>query len=192
MLANDICNRRNNYPLHYAVATGDESAIEQLLRSRSADIDESDGRDTPLLLAIERGQTSVVELLLRLGADVDRPGHPNGATPLSSACSSQGMSNGVGLEVRRPIVRHLLSYGANVRASDASSPLFTILKAPHKYLVDEVVSLLLENGVEVNPADESSRTPLHFASLKFLTFSVGALLKSGASPRLWCRYQCNR
>ena len=169
--------------MHYAVAFGDESDIKQLLHSRSADIDESDGVSTPLLVAIERGRSSVVELLLKSGADVDRPANQNGETPLSLACDALGLLNGAGLEARKPIVRHLLSYGANVRASDASSPLFTILKTARQCLRDEdyLVSLLLENGVEVNPIDESGQTPLHLASREFLAFIVEALLGSGAN-----------
>ena len=82
-------------------------------------------------------------------------------------------------EVDFPVIRFLISCGANVNArnSKGETPL-------HKAAICsrvEIIRLLVEQGAEVDAQNEDGQTPLFYAVAFQFTSSANVLLKSGAS-----------
>jgi ankyrin repeat protein len=97
-------------PLMHAASAGHVSTVELLLhsaRGAGCSVDEEDEeRETALHKCCSAGKVDVASLLLRHGANFDKPNH-RGATPLHHA-AVKGASQLVAL---------LLSAGANARAT---------------------------------------------------------------------------
>ena len=169
---------------------GDKVAIENfLLGGIEIDATNTQGLNA-LLLASERGHTEVAKLLLGAGANPDKS-TPDGWSPLMAA--SQGN--------HAEIVKALLEANAAVDSKDtngwtatmkavyAGHTESTVLLAPHaKEELDRalllaallnhgaIIPVLVENGADVNTANEDKQTPLMFAAIKGNRASVEALL----------------
>ena len=125
---------------------------------------------TPLHLAVKHGLTRVVELLLKLGADVDAQDNDD-MTPLLFA--SQTDDSGT-------IAQLLLEYGTNVHIRDKTGR--TPLHMASLYHTSSVVELLLKVGADADAQDHSGMTPLFFASRRDCTGAdAQLLLEHGAS-----------
>ena len=106
--------------------------------------------------AVEKGYLTIVEQLLRYGADVnvlDNSMYRNAWTPLHVAVRNK----------QEEIAKMLLSCGADVNARDGTG------STPLCYAVErncrEIVEDLLQHGADVNIGDKSGKTPLHFTVL---------------------------
>ena len=139
-------------PLALAAANGYEGMVKFLLTTK-ADVNSRDNTgSTPLHQAAMIGSqhSDIVEMLLIHGADVNAPDR-NGLTPLHYASLVDNVK----------AVKILLTHAANANARDTKvgdTPL--ILAAGKGY--KDVVGLLLENGADVNLADNKG-TPLAWA-----------------------------
>ena len=136
------CRQHPPAPLLTAAAAGDVPALESALAA-GADLSQTtrDGL-TPLILAARTGGVPAVNLLLRDGANPDRPGGPNGWTPLMHAIHKNRMDT----------ARALLEGGAGVDARARSGETALMMAAGYGYT--PIVELLLEHG-----ADPRARTP---------------------------------
>jgi ankyrin repeat protein len=140
-------------PLHLAAAWG-WSAVAKRLARAGANIDSRDSkRRTPLYLAAYNGSKNMVELLYSYGASAT-VSDADGMTPLHAAA----------LQGWEPVVSLLLSERADVNAIESKrgqTPLHcaAISKNPS----DEIVSLLLDAGADMEKPDKDGKTPLDAA-----------------------------
>jgi ankyrin repeat protein len=156
---------------------------------------------TPLMFAAQSGQTEMVILLMKLGADVDLKPY-NGYTALISA-----IRNGY-----QETAECLIRYGAdiNLADNDKTTPLMYAIAVDSFYLPDmllyygakvdlqnkngtdalmlasqlgcyEIAIRLLEAGADVNIVDIDSNTPLHYATTAGKTDLMDLLILNGAS-----------
>ena len=164
--------------------------------------------DTPLLDAVQRGDTQAVRALLEDGADpaVARgdgvaalhlaaqegfdeiaglllgAGADPGAVTRIGAYTPLHMASGGGhLEV----VRQLLDGGAHVSATTTTTGVTPLHLAAKALNGERVVGLLLERGAPVDAVESSAgQTPLMFAAAHGRDASVLELLRHGADPSI--------
>jgi acyl-CoA synthetase (AMP-forming)/AMP-acid ligase II len=106
--------------------------------------------NSALLLAAENGYTNCVQLLLKLGADVNAVNwHRNAALHFAVCCG------------HAELVNMLLNHGADMNASDSSD--WTVLRFAAEYGHIETVEVLLSHGVDVSATDPYGYTALHWA-----------------------------
>ena len=126
-----------------------------------------DDRDnTPLILAVKKGDLTEIESLLSRGADINLAmwaGH----TPLITAIRQD----------KPEIAKLLIQKGADVNHSDI------YLKTPLMYALDmeydDLVQMLIAAGADVNARHQDGRTPLMFSqSIE----NTEILLEAGADP----------
>ena len=143
-------------PLHAASARGNLQEV-QILFSCHVDVNEESGNwRYPLSAAVRGGSLSVVEVLLRSGADVNfNIDHSNMETALMAACARGSLD----------MVKLLVEAGADVNAV-VNGKHGTALMAACCGSSLEIVKFLLASDAEVNPAVEESLhgTPLAAAS----------------------------
>ncbi len=125
--------------------------------------------ETALMLASLRGQTKLVERLLKRGAAVNRPGW----TALHYAATAPD---------EEPL-RRLLDHGA---AADARSPNgTTALMMAAQYGTSESVDLLMARGADVNLRNDLNLSAVDFALLNGRERTAAKLkkrMKPGAAP----------
>ncbi len=192
-----LCEDFTEMLLGNAARQGNKQEIERLLcQGLSSDATEDPRGKTPLIQAAMNGHSECVEVLLKAGADVNRP-FGCGWTALLEA-SKKGCIGCVDLLLKSgarvnqadelgstalieaarkgstECVDLLLKSGANVNWSDqqGSNALIQASKGGHK----ECVEVLLKAGAGVNQADHVGLTPLTEAALN----CVQILLAAGA------------
>lgn len=154
-----------------AVQDGDVRAVRTLLAA-GVDVNapRADG-STPLMWAVHRDRSDIVELLLRAGARPDAADE-QGVGPLALAAE-----NGRGAMVAR-----LLAAGADPRRPQANG--VTALMTAARTGSVEVVTALLAAGAEVNAAISSTgQTALMWAAAERHLPVVRALIGAGADVR---------
>ncbi|KAJ2895143.1 hypothetical protein MKZ38_006860 [Zalerion maritima] len=172
-------------PLHYAAVTGSENAASKLLKHQA----NSNAQDliewTPLHYACQGGYLPIVQSLIQEGAELDASGRDRVA-PLHCAAMNGHLpvvrllvEAGAALDVldalrntplhwaaykgHQEVVRYL-SQDANKRLRDHIGRTALHLAAMSGNGGDEVVKILLENGVDKKVRDRHGRTPLHGAA----------------------------
>lgn len=165
----DIKTDKNSTPLMFAAQMKTDVGQFLLTKGASPKAVSLDGT-TPLLQAINGGNTVLAEELIAKGADVNAKQETSGLTPLHGA-ARQG---------QKGIVELLIGKGAKVNARDSSqdTPLYHAERAGHH----DIAQMLLLHGAE--------KTSVHAVSdnLSFLTLvnrgdrsSVEASLQKGAN-----------
>ncbi|XP_063907537.1 uncharacterized protein LOC135125783 [Zophobas morio] len=124
-------------------------------------------RSTPLIIASREGHLTVVEFLIKCGAEINRA-DKTGKTPLYAA-SSEG---------HEKIVECLVKCGAEINRADniGATPLFSASFQGH----EKIVECLVKCGAEINRLDKYGKTPLYTASSQGHEKIVECLAKSGA------------
>ncbi|XP_063913968.1 uncharacterized protein LOC135130498 isoform X2 [Zophobas morio] len=144
---------------------------KQLLSSSSSFnqvnfINKFDG-STPLIIASRQGHVTIVEYLVKCGAEVNRP-NKCGWTPLHAAS----------LEGHEKIVDCLVKCGAEINRPDEYG--WTPLHAASSKGDEKIVKALVKCGTEINRADQYGRTPLDAAFSFGHEKMVECLVKCGA------------
>ena len=161
MAGDDNCNDRRLMTLLMiqAIRDGDSSRVETLLEMGVNLNVPNIARQTPLHVALRRGQLEVTKLLIEHGADPNIKDH-EGKTSLHLACSYG----------RLEFAEFLLGNGAdvNAKADQGDTPLHWASWEGHM----EIVKL---KGSHIDPVDDDGWTPLRYA-LENWYFDVAKLL----------------
>jgi len=188
-------------PLAQAVKAGDRAAVAALLAGRSkADLADAEG--AALILAAERNDVAIVDLLLAAGVDANAA-NDYGATALYAAAASSDatltvklLAAGADPNPRLPsgetpvmaaalrgnvaTVTALLDGGADPNLRESSAGQTALMWAVSQRHVD-VVEVLVRHRADVNLASTGGSTPLMFAAQGVLP-AVRILLAAGANP----------
>lgn len=165
-------DNRGNNALHWAASKGHVSVAEILLQKKLSINDKTTDGLTALHLAVIGSQFDAVEYLLRKNAMLESRCRL-GRTPLHYACGSENPD----------IVRLLLSAGADAQAVVEGELLRPIHIAASKG-VGDVVQLLCEKSVLLDPHDSAGDRPLCMACSNGHADVVEMLLDFGAQLRL--------
>lgn len=183
-----------------AVRQGDHHLVKHML-DRKADPNAAVGASTPIAVAVARGDTTAIKLLLAAGADANLA--PADADPPLLVAIERTDADTVtallagGADVNRgdasqtplmlaarkgslPLVKLLLEHEAdpNVKASEGDTPLMLAAR----YGREEIVAALVEAGSDVNAADDNGMTPLMHALELPRPGILKLLLEKGADP----------
>jgi hypothetical protein len=154
--------------LFEALRAGDRRAVQAAM-GQGAGLEERDAMgETPLMVAALSGDATLLEMLLKAGANVNAT-NPARATALMRAA------------VFPEKVRMLVAHGADVRARSAlgNSALILAARRPGNH---RTVAFLLEHGAEVNVQNRFGATALMAAVAAEDAESVRLLLDRGADP----------
>lgn len=160
-------------PLLAAIDKGQWATAEYLLTQRPDLSLEDKNGNSPLYLAVSRGDSALamVNLLLEAGAQVDRgpkTGDNAGATSLHIACATG--ANGC--------LESLLLHGASAtkQIPSGATPLHTAAIGGDQRTID----LLCKAGGSVSALNEDKRTPLHNCGITGNAKAAVALIQQGA------------
>jgi ankyrin repeat protein len=182
-----------------AAKDGNAAAMKRLLAADRTLADaRTDSGETPLMAAIYRGHSEVVDLLLKAGAgrDIFAASAVGNTDALEqalatnpAAVSSVAYDGWTPLHLaaffgRTPAADRLLAAGADINAVSSNSlhntPLHAAVAGGHV----EVALRLIERGADVNSSDAGGHTPLHIAAEAGYVPIVEALLARGANPHV--------
>ena len=145
--------------LHLACVSGNLPLV-QLLVEKGAKVDlKNVGGMTPLHIACDRRYSEIALYLIRKGSDI-LSRNKIGDTPLHKLCA-RGMAELLESVIDLPrLILPVLDL--EVKTDRGLSPLHSA--------VDQgclnIVTVLIEQGVQVNPRDEENKTPFHYACIK--------------------------
>jgi cytohesin len=160
-----------NEALHKAVRLGNPDQVKKLLDS-GADANARDGiGSTPLIDAAWSGNAEITRVLLQHGADVNAIHREAGSTALEYAV----------LTGRTTVVRLLLAAGADTARRYRYDQTVLHLAAARGF--PEILALLVNSHVAMNPIDVNGNTPLDESVLHDQTESVRFLITHGANVK---------
>lgn len=164
-----------------AVVNG-RTELVMLLLAKGAD--PNAGEIGPLVMALQRGDVALTELLLKAGGRPQEAGlhYMAAGNPellaLLNHYAKTGWHEAVARGDREAVVA-ALDAGAELDARGKNEATGLFLAVQKKQT--ELAQLLLERGADPNLANDSRMTPLHQAALAGLTELVLALIEKGAS-----------
>lgn len=197
--------------LHQALNRENEEELTTVLQSGMVSVDVHDKMGfTPLMVAAQKGFTSLADILVKHGADINKR-DSTGKNSLMQACYSGHVD----------MVKYLRNCGSTwqSRDTDGCSPLHWAVDGGHlpviTFLIQDgcevdvmdkvslwtplmrvsaisgnaaVASVLLQAGADVNVRDKAGKTPLMVAVLNNHVELVKLLLDSGADHHLKNEY----
>jgi ankyrin repeat protein len=153
-----------------------EKAILLLDHGASVNLANSAG-DTPLMVAVDRYQPTIVKALLDHGADANAVDRDSNTALIRAAASKHSWE-----EERKPLIHFLLEKGADPSRGNAHGVTALMLMALNG---NPAAELLLEKKIDVDARDDQGNTALLYASRFFIRGwqkRIGwALLKKGAN-----------
>jgi ankyrin repeat protein len=154
--------------LHEAAAKGDLAALQRQVEG-GADLDAWDEQKkwTPLIWAIDAGQTAAAEWLIARGADVHKLTEGN-SSPVGVAAHMGNLA----------IIRLLVERGADVNASVPPRVTPLALAAANGHI--DAMALLVQLGADVKGANQVGLTALHVAAFQGQIEALTWLLGKGA------------
>ena len=161
-------------PVADASMRGDHEAVRALLKQGAdANAARGDGM-TALHFAAQRGDASLVDMLIYAGANVSAVTRIGSYTPLHLASQMPNVA----------VVTALLKAGADVKARTTATgvtPLHLAAEAGNA----AVITTLLDHGAEIDAKEsEWGQTPLIFAAANGRVEAIKVLLARGADPKV--------
>ena len=163
-------NNRFESPLLCAIDCEEEKIISLLLELDCALNTEVPLGESPLSLAVVKGQRKLTEALLQCGADINQKCGRDEHTALHAAVLSFN---------RNGLAQFLVQHGADVEAEDVlgETPLFKAAETNS----DELIEFFLKCGSIANTKNKCGETPLMKAIDDSVVSNVRTLLEHGAS-----------
>ena len=164
---NEYCSYGEGWNPLMAAVNGGRLEVAQKLLSLGANLSLRDNQNRQCLgIAVEKGFTPIVDLLLRHGAEVEKGPRPAGNTqPMVHRIN---ISNPANQAAYGEILLLLYTAGANIDIQDASGQTALYRAADYRELYK--VKPLLELGANPNQADQYGRRPID-ASMAMLTWA---------------------
>ena len=199
----DINTQNNNgvSPVHYAIGTRNIPMLKLLVANNAnLEVEGSENKMTPLLLAIELDDIESLNILFKEGVKVNTSNRDNFSPLMAAAEKGQNqivqMLLSRNAEINAQDNRHLtvliyaadnmhvetmkllLAAGADTNARDIKGRTAVMRAATQGYA--EVIRILYANGADVNAPDSYQRTALMLAAAAGQQDAVKVLLESGA------------
>ncbi len=149
-----------------AAKTGNDAEITRLAE-KGVDINATDGGWTAMMYSAGAGHHDYVELLHKLGADVNKAKN-GGYTPMYIAAQN-GHSKCIE-------VLHRLSADINKADNDGYTPMYIAAQNDHS----KCIEVLHKLGADVNKADNGGTTPMYIAAEKGHSQCIEVLHRLGA------------
>ena len=150
----NIANKNDYTCLHFSVLGNCSKEVIQTIIGQGADVNaKNQESQTALLLACEKGNTDIVNILLSAGAD------PNIADMDGNIC----LHHAVNKYCTKNLLQALINQGVNVNATNQKNQ--TALLRACINVENVKISKLLGAGADPTIADEDSNTCLHFSVL---------------------------
>ena len=180
-----------------AAKAGDMDVVKRLLAEDPSIVKvRDDSGETPLMSALYRGHTKIVDLLIDAGAPLDacaasatgRIEALDQALAVSKTCVAQYAYDGWTPLHLASFFGHvdaagrLLDAGADPSVKSRNSLENTPLHAATAGQHSDVALLLIARGADVHATDAARHTPLHIAAENGLEDVVRALIAAGADP----------
>ncbi|WP_290575898.1 ankyrin repeat domain-containing protein [Ketobacter sp.] len=194
-------NQDGNQLLHVLAKSGNRQLMDILLEC-NVDINAlNKNNETPLIVAINNGNSNIAAALLKANAYPYRYPQYEELSPLSAAISKNDVA----------MLSLLLSYGASINETDREGRSLLHLSCARgaieciEYLIDQsltmhlrcdfgktpfhsaiesqsiaVINLILKHGADINAADENGLTPLHYAIRRRFDDLSAHLIEAGA------------
>ncbi|XP_071124061.1 uncharacterized protein [Mytilus edulis] len=173
-----ICNKKGQSPLYVAASRGRRDVVEFLIKTGPAGISkpDNDGR-SPLLIACQNRQLSVVDSLIRENCDISQCNWEK-QSPLFIACA-EGFTE---------IVNLLVKGGADMgqRDEDGRTPLFIACERGRA----DIVKILIDSGAAISKTDNNKRSPFYAACRQGSLEIVKMLLQEGANVSGCTKWGC--
>ncbi|GFT34149.1 histone-lysine N-methyltransferase EHMT2 [Nephila pilipes] len=160
---------KNNTPLHVAAFYGSTGIVHVLLQCEALIDAVNDDLETPLILAVEKEQISVVRYLIHAGAQVDVK-NENGLTAFHVACKNNS----------KEMAEFLFNTGkfdVNLQDDGGWTPL--VWACEHNYV--DLIQWLLDLGADPNVRDNEENTALHWAACSGNNDILEMLLDNGCN-----------
>ncbi|XP_016323378.1 fibronectin type 3 and ankyrin repeat domains protein 1-like [Sinocyclocheilus anshuiensis] len=197
--------------LHQAVHREDDEELTTVLQSGTVDVDVYDKMGfSPLMVAAQKGFTSLVDILVKHGADINKKdstgkeslmqacfaGHLDTVKYLrncGSTCESQDTDGCTPLHwavdgVHLPVITYMIQDGCEVRGRVFLSLWTPLMRVSAISGNAAVASILLQAGADVNVRDKAGKTPLMVAVLNNHVELVKLLLYGGADHHMKNEY----
>ena len=191
--------------IHRAIEAGDVPLVKQILAADPEainELDDSQFREPPLLVAAAVGNVEIARLLLDAGAFVDAGDSDNSTALGVAAMRQQGemvallIENGADVNRRdrkadcplsfavygrdEAVIQQLLDAGADLYFRSPQGR--TLLHVACQRGVTGFATHLIENGAEIDARADDGATPLGYAAMGGNVEIVTLLLKNGADP----------
>lgn len=175
IFVNDTEPRLHDTALHFAITHNHISFVQELVKFENIDLNISNIRgNTPLLHAIDSGNSAIVRILISKGANISIPDN-QGFTSLHKA-----ILNG-NLEIIRILLNHE-NYSDILNSTSTEQKLTPLHQASFHGKISAMKLLLKTTGINISPKTSNNSTPLHMAALKNHSKAIELLLKNGVQP----------
>lgn len=157
---NDM-DSKGNRALFYAVESKNNMLISALIEN-GANVNEKNSRNETLLFkAIEKENYDIARYLIDAGAKINEPSGSKKITPVMQTLANKNHDAG--------FLRYLIFKGASVvkRDADGRYPVFYLVEFSNKDKIDDMkesLSILIENGADINSQDKDGNTVVHLHS----------------------------